>query len=59
MEKYTIIIKEVKLVEGQLLLICDDLGINERIEKTDFLKVKNEYNKLAKENNMELEFKYN
>ena len=56
MNKYIVKIKEVKLVEGQLMLICDELGINDRIEKTDLLKVKLEYNKLAKENGIELEF---
>lgn len=56
MNKYIVKIKEVKLVEGQLMLICDELGINDRIERTDLLKVKLEYNKLAKENGIELEF---
>ena len=38
------------------MIICDELGINDRIEKADLLKVKSEYNKLAKENGIELEF---
>lgn len=56
MKKMIVKIVEVKLVESQLMIICDELGINDRIEKADLLKVKSEYNKLAKENGIELEF---
>lgn len=56
MQKIIVKIVEVKLIQGQVMLICDELGINDRIDKIDLLKVKAQYNKLAKENGIELEF---
>lgn len=56
MEKYIVKINEVKLVKEQLMLVCDELGINDRIEAADLMKAMVEYNKLAKENGIELEF---
>ena len=56
MEKYIVQINKVKLIEVQLMLVCDELGINDRIEAKDLMKVMVEYNKLAKENGIELEF---
>lgn len=56
MQKIIVKIVEVKLVPGQVMLISDELGINDRIDKADLLKVKTQYNKLAKQNGIELEF---
>ena len=56
MEKYIVQIKDVKLIEGQLMLVCDELGINDRIEKSDLLKAKQNYKKLAEAEGIELEF---
>ena len=56
MEKYIVQIKDVKLVKGQLILVCDELGINDRIEKSDLLKVKQNYKKSAEAEGIELEF---
>lgn len=56
MKKYIVKINEVKLVKGQLMLVCDELGINDRIEKDDLLKVKQNYKKLAEAEGIELEF---
>lgn len=56
MEKYIVQIKDVKLIEGQLMLVCDELGINDRIEKSDLLKAKQNYKKLAEAEGIELKF---
>ena len=56
MKKYVVKIKDVKIIKDQLRLVCDELGISDRIDKADLLKIKNEYNKLAEADGIELEF---